>query len=67
MDEPEAALSVTGQLSMLRRIHDAQRERGQFIIVASLGSPTREAQPVTLTKRFLDAPERYFRHLFQDE
>lgn len=86
MDEPEAALSVTGQLSMLRRIHDVQIDHGQFIIAThspillaypeaviyefTEGGISRveyeEAQPVTLTKSFLEAPERFFSHLFED-
>lgn len=87
MDEPEAALSVTGQLSMLRRIHDVQNERGQFIIATHspilLAYPQaviyeftdtglervdyKQAQPVTLTRSFLEAPERSFTHLFEDD
>jgi predicted ATPase len=86
MDEPEAALSVTGQLAMLRRIHDVQAEQGQFVIATHspilLAYPgaviyeftdtgiTRvdygEAEPVRLTRSFLDAPERFFGHLFED-
>lgn len=86
MDEPEAALSVTGQLAMLRRIHDIQAERGQFIIATHspilLAYPgaviyeftdtgiTRvdydDAEPVRLTTSFLDAPERFFSHLFEE-
>lgn len=86
MDEPEAALSVTGQLAMLRRIHDIQAERGQFIIATHspilLAYPgaviyeftdtgiTRvdydDAEPVRLTRSFLDAPERFFSHLFEE-
>lgn len=85
MDEPEAALSVTGQLAMLRRIHDVQAERGQFIIATHspilLAYPgaviyeftdtgiTRvdydDAEPVRLTRSFLDAPDRFFSHLFE--
>lgn len=86
MDEPEAALSVTGQLAMLRRIHDIQAERGQFIIATHspilLAYPgaviyeftdtgiTRvdydDAEPVRLTRSFLDAPDRFFSHLFEE-
>ena len=86
MDEPEAALSATGQLAMLRRIHDIQAERGQFIIATHspilLAYPgaviyeftdtgiTRvdydDAEPVRLTRSFLDAPERFFSHLFEE-
>lgn len=86
MDEPEAALSVTGQLSMLRRIREVERERGQFIIATHspilLAYPDaviyeftgagivrvdyEEAQPVTLTRSFLEAPERFFTHLFDN-
>lgn len=86
MDEPEAALSVTGQLAMLRRIHDVQSERGQFIIATHspilLGFPGAviyeftdggiarvdydEAEPARLTRSFLDAPGRFFGHLFAE-
>jgi len=86
MDEPEAALSVTGQLAMLRRIHDVQADRGQFIIATHspilLAYPgaviyeftdsgiTRvdydDAEPVRLTRSFLDAPARFFSHLFEE-
>ena len=86
MDEPEAALSVTGQLAMLRRIHDVQAERGQFVIATHspilLAYPgaviyeftdtgiTRvdydDAEPVRLMRSFLDAPERFFSHLFEE-
>lgn len=86
MDEPEAALSVTGQLAMLRRIHDIQADRGQFIIATHspilLAYPgaviyeftdtgiTRvdydDAEPVRLTRSFLDAPARFFSHLFEE-
>lgn len=85
MDEPEAALSVTGQLSMLRRIHDVQDQSGQFVIathspvlLAYPGAVIYEftdsgierieyddAPPVTLTRNFLDGPDRFFRHLFE--
>jgi predicted ATPase len=87
MDEPEAALSVTGQLSLLRRIHDLEAERGQFIVathspilLAYPGAaiyeftddgiePTtyEDASPYKLTRSFLEAPERFFNHLFTDE
>jgi predicted ATPase len=86
MDEPEAALSVTGQLAMLRRIHDVQAERGQFIIATHspilLAYPSAviykftdtgitrvdydDAEPVRLTRSFLDAPDRFFSHLFEE-
>jgi predicted ATPase len=87
MDEPEAALSVTGQLSMLRRIHDVQAEAGQFVIathspilLAYPGAAIYEftdagverieyddAQPVRLTRSFLDDPARFFHHLLTDD
>ncbi|HYF46093.1 MAG TPA: AAA family ATPase [Acidimicrobiales bacterium] len=87
MDEPEAALSVTGQLSMLRRIHDVQAEEGQFVIATHspilLAYPGaviyeftdaglervayEDAQPVRLTKSFLDDPDRFFHHLLADD
>lgn len=86
MDEPEAALSVTGQLAMLRRIHDVQAERGQFIIATHspilLAYPSAviyeftdtgitrvdydDAEPVRLTRSFLDAPDRFFSHLLEE-
>jgi predicted ATPase len=86
MDEPEAPLSVTGELALLRRIHDVQAERGQFIIATHspilLAYPGAaiyefsdagiarinydETEPVRLTRSFLDAPERFFGHLFEE-
>lgn len=87
MDEPEAALSVTGQLALLRRIHDLVSERAQFLIATH--SPILLAYPgaviyeftdsgieridydsapsVRLTRNFLDAPDRFFQHLFADD
>ena len=32
LDEPEAALSVQGQLALIRRIHDLARQHSQFVI-----------------------------------
>lgn len=87
MDEPEAALSVTGQLALLRRVHDLESARTQFLIATHspilLAYPEAtiyeftesgidkidydEAPPVRLTRSFLDAPDRFFRHLFSDD
>lgn len=86
MDEPEAALSVTGQLSLMRRIRDLESAGAQFIIATH--SPILLAYPgaviyeftdsgvapidyesapaVQLTRNFLEAPDRFFQHLFAD-
>ena len=86
MDEPESALSVTGQLKLMRAIRDSVRLGSQFLIATHspvlLAYPGAliyqlddegiaavaydDAEPVQLTKTFLDGPERFFRHLFDD-
>jgi predicted ATPase len=53
LDEPEAALSVTGQLAMLRRIHDVQAAGGQFVIATH--SPILLAFPDAVIYEFTDA------------
>ena len=87
LDEPEAALSVVGQLKLIRRIHDLVPTNAQFVIATHspilLAIPEAriyefssdgirevaydEAEPVQLTRAFLDAPERFLRHLFNDD
>jgi predicted ATPase len=87
MDEPEAALSVVGQLKLIRRIHDLVPTKAQFVFATHspilLAIPDAriyefssehirevtydEAEPVRLTRSFLDAPERFLHHLFDDE
>jgi predicted ATPase len=87
MDEPESALSVIGQLGLLRRIHELVGQDTQFVIATHspvlLAYPGatiyrfddggiapiayEESEPYTLTKSFLEAPERYLQHLFADE
>lgn len=86
MDEPESALSVTGQLKLLARMHDLLVGGGQFLVATH--SPVLLAfpgariyqldadgvqpvayeatEPYQLTRSFLDAPERFFRHLFAE-
>jgi predicted ATPase len=86
-DEPEAALSVRGQLALLRGMHDLVATGSQFVVathspilVAFRGASIHElsadgmvriayadAECVQLTKSFLDAPERFLRHLFSDD
>lgn len=83
LDEPEAPLSPTKQLSLISMIKDMVRERSQFIIATH--SPILMAIPdaelfvvedghihqtefdaidhVTLTRDFLNSPERFLRHL----
>ena len=87
LDEPEAALSVRGQLSLLRRMHDLVGQGSQFIV--STHSPIllafpgatimelseagvrsieyAETENYQLTQAFLATPERFLRHLFEDE
>ena len=43
LDEPEAALSVAGQLALLRRIHELVRQRSQFVVATH--SPILVAYP----------------------
>lgn len=87
LDEPEAALSPTGCLVLLRRIHDLVADGGQFLIATH--SPLLIAYPgatiyaltaagideiayadfdgYQLFRSFLEAPERFLRHLLDDE
>ncbi len=87
LDEPESALSVTGQMALLRHVHDRVRTGGQFII--STHSPILLAYPqamifemtdrgvrpieyaeteqLLLTRSFLEDPDRFFRHLFDED
>jgi predicted ATPase len=87
LDEPEAALSLHGQLKLLRRMHDLTERRAQFVVATHspilLAFPGAriyafgddglteatydDAEPVTLTRSFLDAPDRFLRHLFDDD
>ncbi|MGI8440694.1 MAG: AAA family ATPase [Thermoleophilaceae bacterium] len=86
LDEPEATLSVPGNLALLRRMHDLVEGGSQFLIATH--SPILMAYPdaliyelsedgcttvayedteqYQLTRSFLEAPERFFRHLFTD-
>lgn len=86
LDEPEAALSVRGQLGLLARIHDLVGERSQFVIATHspilLAFPGatiyevgeegvvpvgyEETEQYSLTRSFLDDPQRFLRHLFGD-
>jgi len=86
LDEPESALSVRGQLALLRQIHDGVKQASQFIIsthspilsafpqakifrMTDTGAaPTeyRDTDQYQLTKSFLDDPNQFFRHLFDD-
>jgi predicted ATPase len=85
LDEPEAALSPTGILALLRRMHDLVDEGSQFIVATH--SPMLMAYPgariyalepegiapvaledtehFTLTRAFLEAPERFLRPLLE--
>lgn len=85
LDEPEAALSPTGIMSLLVVIHDLAGKNSQFII--STHSPIlmtypnaliyeldedkirsvtyRETEHYTITKRFLDDPEKMLEQLFK--
>ena len=86
LDEPEAALSLVGQLKLLRRIHDVVAEDGQFVIathspillafpgarIYAFGDTIEQveytdSQPYTLTRSFLESPDRFLHHLFADE
>jgi predicted ATPase len=86
LDEPEAALSLQGQLRLLRIIHELSHDGSQFVIathspiLTSLPGATilecgedgahptswEDADLVRLYRSFLDAPERFLRHLLDD-
>jgi predicted ATPase len=86
MDEPEAALSVLGQLKLMRRLHDVVEGGGQFVIATHspilLAFPAahiyefsdsgikavdyEDTDAVRLTSLFLEAPERFLRHLLAE-
>jgi predicted ATPase len=85
LDEPEAALSPSRQLTFLAVLHDLARSRAAQLVIAT-HSPIlltlpgarvlscsdegivevdyRDTEHFRLSRDFLNAPERYFRHLF---
>ncbi len=87
LDEPEAALSPSRQLTFLAVLHDLARSRAAQLIIAT-HSPIlltlpgarvlsfsetgiaeidyRDCEHYRLSRDFLNAPERYHRHLFED-
>jgi len=87
LDEPEAALSPSRQLTFLSVLHDLARSRAAQLIIAT-HSPIlltlpgarvlsfsdagieevdyRNTEHFRLSRDFLNAPERYLRHLFDD-
>ena len=88
LDEPEAALSPSRQLTFLAVLNDLARRRAAQLIIAThspilLALPGacvlscgdegivevdyRETEHFRLTKGFLNAPERYLRHLLADD
>jgi predicted ATPase len=87
MDEPESALSVTGQLKLMRAIFDLVETGSQFLVATHspilLSFPGariyqlsdegieavgyQETAAYQLTKAFLDNPDRFLRHLLNDE
>jgi predicted ATPase len=86
LDEPEAALSVTGALALLAVVARAARSGAQFVIATHspivLAAPDAriyeldeqginvadydELQAVRQIRGFLDAPDRYLRHILTD-
>lgn len=83
LDEPEAAMSPQGCLTLLRRMRELALEGAQFIVathsplllaypeatIYALGDDIEavayeETDHYRLTREFLEAPERYLRHLF---
>lgn len=86
LDEPESALSATGSLALMARMHDLVVAGSQFVLATH--SPLLIAYPDALVyefdeegiqrraydetatfmlyRSFLEAPERYLRHLFSD-
>ncbi|HUP70923.1 MAG TPA: AAA family ATPase [Acidimicrobiales bacterium] len=87
MDEPESALSVFGQLKLMRAVNDLVSAGSQFIVATHspilLAFPDawiyrlhddgidrvtyKETEAYQLTKSFVDAPERFLRHLLSDD
>lgn len=87
MDEPESALSVNGQLKVMRAMYDLVETGSQFVVAthspilltfpgALIYELSRsgiqrvgydETDAYQLTKAFLEAPERFLRHLLSDE
>jgi predicted ATPase len=83
LDEPEAALSVTGNLALLRRMAELVEDGSQFLLathspilmgfpgarILQLGADGFEqvayedTDQYRLTRSFLEAPERFLRHL----
>ncbi len=83
LDEPEAALSPTRQLTVLARMHELVQAGCQFIIATHspiiMAYPEakiyelsrdgyqeveyKETEHFEVTKNFLEAPERYLKHL----
>lgn len=87
LDEPEAALSPSRQLTFLALLHNQAHSRAAQFIIAThspilLSLPGarilafsdrgieaidyRETEHYRLTRDFLNAPERFFRHLFEE-
>ena len=88
LDEPEAALSPSRQLTFLSVLHNLAQSRAAQLIIAT-HSPIlltlpgarvlscsdagieevdyRDTEHFRLSKDFLNAPERYFRHLFDPD
>lgn len=87
MDEPESALSVMGQLKLMRLFYDLVGTGSQFLVathspillafpgalIYELGDrgitpiSYEESDAYQLTKAFLDQPERFLRHLLNEE
>lgn len=83
LDEPEAPLSPSKQLTLIAMMKDMIKERAQFIIATHspllmafpeadlleiqhghlVPTTYEEVEHVTLTRDFLNDPERYLRHL----
>jgi predicted ATPase len=83
LDEPEAALSPSRQLTVLSLMHDLVKTNSQFVIATHSPIllaypdadiyimdddgieliPYKETEHYTLTKNFLDSPERMLKHL----
>jgi predicted ATPase len=87
LDEPEAALSPSRQMTLLARLHELVMEDSQFIIathspilmaypgadIITLSdegarlTPYKETEHYTLTRRFLENPERMLHYLLDEE
>src|SRR6266550_3989077 len=68
LDEPEAALSLRGNLALMRRIHDLVAQGSQFVISDDglIETAYERTEVVELTRAFLSDRHEFLHHLFDD-